>query len=338
MSKKGLVRDASHAGSWYTASKAQLSSQLDGWLAAVKIPVQCIGPLSEGQTVTELPTPGARVIIAPHAGYSYSGPAAAYAYKAWDVSKAKRIFLLGPSHHHYLTKAALTRCTHYATPLGNLAIDRETTTLLHKTGHFDLMSQSVDEDEHSLEMHLPYIYKILSKTFGDNPAAFPPLIPILVGNTSVTTEMTLGLLLAGHLADPTTAFVISSDFAHWGTRFRYTHYQPSDGQPAQQLPASLSTAPSKPAIHESIKQVDFECMGACESGSHVAWLEELESNSNTVCGRHPIGVVMAAIEEVRTQEGTPDIGAFKFVRYERSGEVKRVSESSVSYASAFAVM
>jgi len=65
MSASQVVRDPSHAGSWYSASKNQLGSQLDGWLADVKEPVACIGPQSEGQTVSELPVPGARIIIAP---------------------------------------------------------------------------------------------------------------------------------------------------------------------------------------------------------------------------------------------------------------------------------
>lgn len=76
---------------------------------------------------------------------------------------SKKVFLLGPSHHHYLTKAALSRCTQYATPIGNLDVDRETTAKLYSSGHFEWMSQSVDEDEHSLEMHLPYIYKMLAR-------------------------------------------------------------------------------------------------------------------------------------------------------------------------------
>jgi hypothetical protein len=82
--------------------------------------------------------------------------------QANDTS-SKRVFLLGPSHHLYLEKAALTKCTHYGTPLGNLLIDATITAELHKTGQFDWMTQDVDEDEHSLEMHLPYIYKMLSK-------------------------------------------------------------------------------------------------------------------------------------------------------------------------------
>lgn len=66
MTDKSIVRDASHAGSWYTSSKAQLDAQLDGWLEAVQAPVQCIGPHTEGTTANRLPMPGARVIIAPY--------------------------------------------------------------------------------------------------------------------------------------------------------------------------------------------------------------------------------------------------------------------------------
>ena len=77
-------------------------------------------------------------------------------------------------------------------------------------------------------------------------------------------------------------------------------------------------------------------MRACESGSHEEWLACLDRNGNTVCGRHPIGVVMAAVEEVGKSSGTES--NFRFVKYERSSEVKRVNESSVSYASAFAVV
>jgi AmmeMemoRadiSam system protein B len=175
---------------------------------------------------------------------------------------------------------------------------------------------------------IPYLS--FARAHGDN---IPPLVPIMVGNTSPATERSLGKVLAPYLTDPTNAFVVSSDFAHWGLRFRYTHYQPSSGA-ATSLRAN-SKAPDNPEIHESIRAVDLECMGACESGSHQNWLDVLRDTGNTVCGRHPIGVVMAGLEELR-QGGSE--GLFRFVRYERSGEVKKVAESSVSYASAFAVM
>lgn len=219
--------------------------------------------------------------------------------------------------------------------MGNLTIDRETVDLLHSGADFEWMSQDTDEDEHSLEMHLPYIHKILSQNF---PAAeTPPLVPIMIGNTSANMEKRLGNLLAPYLKDPENAFVISSDFAHWGSRFRYMYYQPSSG-PATSLKSSAKP-PTDPEIHDSIKRVDFECMGACESGSHDAWLDKLAETGNTVCGRHPIGVVMAGLEEVAKVDGKGDRPpGFKFVRYERSSEVRGVGESSVSYASAFAVV
>lgn len=160
----------------------------------------------------------------------------------------------------------------------------------------------------------------------------------MIGNTSASTERKLASILAPYLSDPSNAFVISSDFAHWGQRFRYTYYQPLSGPATSLKSSSWKPARGDPEIHESIKAVDFECMGACESGSHEGWLGCLGENGNTVCGRHPIGVIMAAMELVE-KEGRGLGGAgFKFVRYERSSEVKRVSESSVSYASAFAVV
>jgi predicted class III extradiol MEMO1 family dioxygenase len=59
------TREPSHAGSWYSSSKSQLSTQLDGWLDKVNTPVQPIGQVSSQESLTSLPVPGARVIIAP---------------------------------------------------------------------------------------------------------------------------------------------------------------------------------------------------------------------------------------------------------------------------------
>jgi AmmeMemoRadiSam system protein B len=76
---------------------------------------------------------------------------------------SKRVFLLGPSHHYYLDTCALSRCKTYETPLGDLKLDLATIAELEKTGKFKHMDRSADEEEHSLEMHLPYIYKMLSQ-------------------------------------------------------------------------------------------------------------------------------------------------------------------------------
>lgn len=211
------------------------------------------------------------------------------------------------------------------------------------------MSRGTDEDEHSLEMHLPYIYKALSLQFPSaNSKAFPLLVPILVGATTPQTERHYGRILAPYLIDETSIFIISSDFCHWGSRFRYTYYLPSaSSSPTDGYALKSSSSSSRPAantvtdlpIYESIAHLDKLAMEAVESGSHEGFLHNLRETGNTVCGRHPIGVLMAAVEVLRNN-GTIDAdgGRFRFVRYERSSDVEDVGDSSVSYASAFAVL
>ena len=108
-----------------------------------------------------------------HAGYSYSGPCAAWAYKALDLRSAKRVFILGPSHTYYLRGCALTSFDKYETPFGDLVVDNATTSELRQTNRFSEMPKRSDVSEHSLEMHLPYLRKRLEQTFGDGD--YPPL-------------------------------------------------------------------------------------------------------------------------------------------------------------------
>jgi AmmeMemoRadiSam system protein B len=81
---------------------------------------------------------------------------------------------------------------------------------LKATGQFESMSKQTDEDEHSIEMHLPYIYKIMEDKAGEYT-----IVPILVGALNRLREEFYGKLLAPYLADSENLFVISSDFCHW---------------------------------------------------------------------------------------------------------------------------
>lgn len=286
-----------------------------------------------------------------HAGYTYSGPAAAWAYKCLDLSNAKRIFLLGPSHAWGLPGCALTKHDKYETPLGDLVVDRKTVEELEASKEFVTMSESKDETEHSMEMHLPYIYKMLSLHF-KSEAEHPPIIPILVGGTQPLKEKLYGQILAPYLADPTSVFIVSSDFCHWGLRFQYTYYLPavtlSTGSVSSHHRVSALDGrqlrrrdknPTDPPIYESIARLDKMSMDAVEGGKHDDFIHNIDETGNTVCGRHPIGVIMAAVEVLRKQGKIgEEKGQFKFVRYERNEDVDDVQGSSVSYASAFAVM
>jgi AmmeMemoRadiSam system protein B len=289
-----------------------------------------------------------------HAGYSYSGPCAAWAYKALDLRSAKRVFILGPSHTYYLRGCALTTFDKYETPFGDLVVDQATTSELRETGRFSDMPARREVDEHSLEMHIPYLWKRLEQTFGEDSDRYPPIIPILVGNASEEEEKSWGQLLSQYLKDPETAWIVSSDFCHWGSRFSYRPefhngvIRDLDNRKAQgskydvlQVAPDWSKAaedPEDPEIHEVIKVLDQMAMDAVESGAHSEFYKVIRETRNTVCGRHPIGVMMAALEEVAKEGPEAGKGKLKFVQYQRSNLVKEEFDFSVSYASAYAAI
>ena len=275
-----------------------------------------------------------------HAGYSYSGPCAAWAYKSWDVSKAKRVFVLGPSHTYYLRGCALTKFASYETPFGDLAVDEDIIQALRDTGKFSDIPSSHDVSEHSLEMHFPYIYKRLEQTHGadSDKTKWPTVVPILVGDNNGAEEKAFGELLLPYFKDPENAFVVSSDFCHWGSRFSYTSYVPSAERISELTTLSRRSGSStETPIHEGIKVLDEMAMDAIKTGVHDKFVDNLRVTKNTVCGRHPIGVTMAALE-VLAKDAEEGKGRFKFVQYQRSSLVEHVADSSVSYAAAYAVI
>jgi MEMO1 family protein len=279
-----------------------------------------------------------------HAGYSYSGKAAAWVYKALDLSAAKRVFILGPSHTYYLHGCAVTKYHHYDTPFGPLSVDRMAiNNILKQERNITEIPTKKDDGEHSLEMHLPYLYLRLEETFGSDPAKFPPIVPLLIGDGNMDEERQIGLWLVEFMKDPETAFIISSDFCHWGEHFSYRPYnaKAERGGLLTQVSSRNPPPPDGMPIHKTIKMLDDMAIDAIKTGEHRAFLANLAYSKNTVCGRHPIGVAMAALEMLRQrseEHSSGEEGKFKFVRYERSSYVEEVDDSSVSYASAYAVM
>jgi len=107
--------------------------------------------------------------------------------------------------------------------------------------------------------------------------------------------------------------------------------------PSSITPSNL-LRPTNPTIAGSITILDKQAMNAIESGKHDAFTTELKNSGNTVCGRHPIGVVMAALEKLEAEAKVEGKGKFKFVRYERNSDPENYGDSSVSYASAYAIL
>ncbi|XP_074658708.1 protein MEMO1-like [Tubulanus polymorphus] len=290
-------RRPQHAGTWYSNDRTVLDGQLSRWLGKAK--------------VKNFP---ARAIIAPHAGYTYCGECGGNAYKQIDPSKVKRVFILGPAHYISIKGCALSTTQYYQTPLYNLNIDTKVYEELYALGSFESVTLSSDEDEHSIEMHLPYIAKVME----DYKDQFT-IVPVMVGSLSPEREMQYGRIFSQYLADPDNLFVISSDFCHWGNRFNFQYYNKQSGH-----------------IWQSIEHLDRMGMGIIESLDPLAFTQYLKDYGNTICGRHPIGVLLNAINILRNSvnNGHKKTMTMKFLEYAQSNRVKKMEDSSVSYAAA----
>lgn len=143
-----------------------------------------------------------------------------------------------------------------------------------------------------------------------------------------------GEILADYLASPENLFIISSDFCHWGVRFGYTYYtQSNDDHHPILLNLGNQHQITRP-IHESIKELDHRAIKTLESLSFSEFHEYLGKTANTICGRHPIGVLMASLEFIR-ENNLSTHQTLKCLKYDQSSACKRFEESSVSYASIF---
>jgi AmmeMemoRadiSam system protein B len=145
-----------------------------------------------------------KALIAPHAGYIYSGPVAATAYAALGRARdhIKRVVLLGPAHRHAFRGLAAPSVEYFATPLGTIAIDHAALGTLAGMAQFVTLD-AAHAGEHSLEVHLPFLQEVLG-TF--------TLVPLVVGQAgSEEVAAVLEKLWGG----PETLIVISTDLSHY---------------------------------------------------------------------------------------------------------------------------
>lgn len=137
---------------------------------------------------------------------------------------------------------------------------------------------------------------------------------------NVAAEKKYGKFFADLLIDPSSLFIISSDFCHWGSRFQYTF-----------LPPAPPTTTSE--IHQRIEALDREAMDLISKCDADGFKDYLKRTENTICGRHPISVLLSAVKSLM-DSGRVNDASITFTHYAQSNPVKSKSDSSVSYASA----
>jgi len=182
------TRPPAVAGMFYPAGPAELHT--------------AVRQMLDDAAATEDTVP--KAIIVPHAGYVYSGPIAASAYArlrpARDV--IHRVVLLGPSHRVPFYGLAVSTAEQFATPLGDIPLDREAIERISALPQVKALDEA-HALEHSLEVHLPFLQEVL--------ASFT-LVPLVVGDTRPEE---VGEVLEMLWDGPETLIVISSDLSHY---------------------------------------------------------------------------------------------------------------------------
>lgn len=148
--------------------------------------------------------PAPRALIAPHAGYPYSGPVAgsAYARLAPLRGRVRRVVLVGPSHHVAFRGLAVPSDDAFATPLGDVPVDRDAVARLLRLPQVSERDDAHDR-EHSLEVQLPFLQEVLGRF---------SLVPLAAGDAT-PDEVADALELL--FDEPGTLVVVSSDLSHY---------------------------------------------------------------------------------------------------------------------------
>lgn len=204
-------------------------------------------------------------LVVPHAGYFYSGAAAAAAYQAVIRKKVSRIFLLGPSHHIGFSGVAFPKANFFETPFGNLLVDEEVVAALRQEPHF-IDQEEAHAVEHSLEMQLPFIKKIFPKAL---------LVPLLVGSLRGEQEVhDVAAALKKYLREG-DLIIVSSDFTHYGPRFNYIPFQER--------------------VREKIKELDAQAYHYLQQIDVSGFLKFQKETGATICGLYPIAILLALL-------------------------------------------
>ena len=187
----GDTRPPAVAGTWYPASPDRLAREVDDYLARAEIGGEVAAPVA---------------IVVPHAGLQYSGPVAAFAYKAVSAGTYRAAALVGPSHFVGFSGVSIWPRGAWRTPFGPVHVDAETAARICDASADVMEYPPAHGREHSLEMQMPFIAHLLAGV---------PIVPMVMGFQSRETAFGLGDALAGVLRDRNVLIVASSDLSHY---------------------------------------------------------------------------------------------------------------------------
>jgi AmmeMemoRadiSam system protein B/AmmeMemoRadiSam system protein A len=282
-SRAARTRPPALAGSWYPDGRAHLVAGAHFLMRlAAGAPALPAKPLA---------------LVVPHAGWSYSGLAAATAFRLLKPGDFDRVVVVAPSHHSSFRGYALDDATAYRTPIGDVPLCDGALAALQGT---DVrVVPGVADDEHAVEIELPFLQATLGRFC---------LVPVLVGDTDEAVERSFAGRLAT-LDDGRTLFVFSSDFAHYGPRF--------DFQPFGAL---------SPGVRERIRAMDDRGAALLVRVDARGFRDYLRETGNTICGRHGLATLLELLPRI-----APGARAVPLAHYASSDLPGTQDTSAVSY-------
>ncbi len=189
------LRPSPIAGTWYTSDPRRLAQQIDTFLSEARLPAL------DGQVIG---------LIAPHAGYIYSGRTAGHAFRAVQGQSFDLVAVLSPLHPYHPASLLTSAHAAYQTPLGAVPIDKpaveEFTRALAELGAPSLTAVPRDP-EHSLEIELPFLQRALAGPF--------TLLPLMVRTHDPAAVEKIGLALAKACQSRRVLLVGSTDLSHF---------------------------------------------------------------------------------------------------------------------------
>ena len=276
------VRPAAVAGAFYEGVSFALDAQVGRLLNAAE------HPAVTGRLVA---------VVAPHAGYVFSGRCAAGVFGLLTTGQVSRVIVLGPSHHVAFAGVSLpdVGVTAYRTPLGDVPLDVGVCDGLRGKPGFTV-APGADRREHSIEVELPFLQHTLGKF---------ALVPLVCGHLDEGALSAVAAALTGYVGTG-TLIVASSDFTHYGPNYDFV---PFETDVAARLKAWLAEASGRVATLD-LAGFDRHC----------------RETQDTICGQNPIRALMAALK----RSGLPVRG--QVVSTATSGDVVGDYRNSVSYA------
>lgn len=279
MTNESAIRKPAVAGSWYPADGVELREMMERMFSTAP------GQNLPGQVIA---------VIAPHAGYAYSGPVAARAIKALAARPWRRLILLGPTHRVALNGAVVSPAAAFATPLGNVPVDVE--ACRHLAGAKGFTSDAAPHAaEHCLEMLLPPLQTALGEF---------TIVPVLLGSVSGEDLEAIAVALGG-LMDEHTALVVSTDFTHFGPNFHYTPFTEN--------------------VQRNLSMLDGAAIDRILACDRRGFVDLVNSSKVTICGANAVAVALEAASDRPDVEGA-------MLGYATSGALTGQWDNSVSYA------